>query len=53
VPGIVAHVVVSCLSPRSTQNFEHVAASLARERQKIEGGFASSEGLTPSTDRVI
>ncbi len=37
VAGLIAHVVVSRLTPRSTHRFEEVAAALDRERQAIEG----------------
>jgi solute:Na+ symporter, SSS family len=37
VPGVVAHFVVSLLTPPPTRSFKEVAESLGRERQNIEG----------------
>jgi len=37
VPGVLAHIIVSLLSPPPSRSFDEVAASLTRERQKIEG----------------
>jgi SSS family solute:Na+ symporter len=35
VPGVIAHVVVSLLSPKPKRSFAEVAASLKHEREKI------------------
>ena len=35
VPGVIAHIVVSLLSPKPTRSFAEVAASLKHEREKI------------------
>jgi uncharacterized membrane-anchored protein YhcB (DUF1043 family) len=37
VVGLIAHVVVSRLTPPSQRSFEEVAEALSRERQAIEG----------------
>ena len=35
--GILAHLVVSTLTPASTSTFDATAAAMARERENIEG----------------
>jgi SSS family solute:Na+ symporter len=37
LPGVAAHVLVSCLTPPSARSFEQVAEGLNRERRNIEG----------------
>jgi SSS family solute:Na+ symporter len=37
VPGLVAHIVVSLLTPRPVRGFAEMAEVLRRERQNIEG----------------
>lgn len=38
VPGIIAHVVTSLLTPPATRSFAEVATTLTRERETMEGG---------------
>jgi SSS family solute:Na+ symporter len=37
LPGVAAHVLVSCLTPPAARSFEQVAEGLNRERRNIEG----------------
>jgi SSS family solute:Na+ symporter len=42
--GLLAHVIVTCLTPAPQMSFETVAEAMARERQNIEGASAHSTG---------
>ena len=46
VAGLLAHLLVSGLTPASARRFEEVAVILDRERQAIEGGPGAAKGLT-------
>ncbi|HEY5913544.1 MAG TPA: sodium:solute symporter family protein [Verrucomicrobiae bacterium] len=50
VVGLIAHIVVSCLTPPPQHRFEQIAEDLSRERQAIEG--ATPEEPRPETVRV-
>ncbi len=43
VAGLLAHVVVSRLTPASPRSFEEIAEAMARERQAIEGAPAGRQ----------
>jgi SSS family solute:Na+ symporter len=47
LPGLLAHVLVSLLTPRPTRTFEAVAEALNRERQGIEGELLPSDEAAP------
>jgi len=48
LPGVVAHVIVSLLSPPPTRSFAGVAASLTRERQNIECTHPLEPAMAPA-----
>jgi SSS family solute:Na+ symporter len=53
VPGVVAHVLVSWLTPPPARSFDQVAEALNRERQSIEGRPPPETNPLTPLDRTV